>query len=570
MIDASGNYVCVYNGETYNHQDIRLDLQRDGVHFRSLTDTEVVINLFARQGIPGVLKLNGMFAFAAWSKRTQELWLVRDPIGIKPLYYRLEPSRLTFASEIKAIRAADHTSDLDPRGLLNYLTYGHAISPKTIFQNTYKLPPGHYLYAKAGQVKVERYFTFPRPAEAGRGSAQDWVEDADEVLSAAVRRQMVADVPVGVFLSGGLDSSLVAAYMSDCTDTVKSFTISFPGLSQYDEASHARIVARRLGIEHNQIEVTENDVIRVLDVLLYHYDEPFADAAAIPFHLVSQFARQRVKVVLSGEGGDEMFGGYLRYSAERFATLYGSLPRFVKTLAIKGASMRPQARRLNRMVQVLARPDDAERYAAWLTVFSSDALHLLLDDLYRSELDKFDGAVDYRRHFDDCPNADALQRILYTDAQTWLPDTYLEKADKASMAVSLEVRVPLLDLDVVRFAANCPSNMKIRGHTTKYLLRRIAKSRLPSLISSKPKHGLSVPIGIWFRGKLGDFVREILVDNRTASRGLLSRRGVEALLDRHASGKENCETQLWTLLILELWMRQVADPQTAQVTEALA
>ena len=562
MTDETGNWVGVYNGEIYNFLELRKELERQGVRFRSSTDTEVLLNLFAREGVAAITKLNGMFGFAIWSKRDRQLWLFRDPIGVKPIYYRVANQRLSFASEIKAIRAVeDDTAELDPTGLLNYLTYGHAVAPSTIFLGISKLLPGHYLCAKEGQVHVERYFDFPLPVTSEFRHPREWVEEADTVLRAAVKRQMVADVPVGVFLSGGIDSSLVTAYMAEQSATVKSFSICFPGNPEYDEGGHARLVSRHLGTEHHEVQIRPDDLIYAADVMVYHYDEPFADAAGSLIYLVSKLARQHVKVALSGEGGDEMFGGYRRYSAERFARFYLGLPAPIRALAIRTASAWGRARRINRAVRTLDIPDDARRYAGWLEVFSSEALGWLLNGTYRQALESFDGAAAYRSLFRSCSGTDTLGRILYADAQTWLPDAYLEKVDKASMAVSLEVRVPLLDLEVVRFAARCPSQMKLRGLTTKYLLREIVKSRLPSVIAKKPKHGLSVPTDPWFRGRLKNYVRDILLDPMTLRRGLFSPAGLEQLIHRHTSGQENCEAQIWTLLMLELWMRQALDRQ---------
>jgi asparagine synthase (glutamine-hydrolysing) len=564
MTDETGNWVGVYNGEIYNFLELRKELEQQGVRFRSSTDTEVLMNLFARQGLAGISRLNGMFGFAIWSKQDRQLWLFRDPLGVKPVYYRVANERLSFASEIKAIRAIeDGVSEMDPTGLLNYLTFGHALAPTTIFRGISKLPPGHYLCAKEGQVRVERYFDFPLPITGESRRPHEWVEEADAVLRAAVKRQMAADVPVGVFLSGGIDSSLVTGYMAEQSVKVQSFSICFPGSPKYDEGGDARLVSQHLGTEHREVHIKPDDLISAAGIMVYHYDEPFADAAGALVYMVSKLARQHVKVSLSGEGGDEMFGGYRRYSAERFARFYRGLPASIRALAIRAAASRGRARRVNRAVRALNIPDDASRYAGWLEVFSPDALGWLLNGAYGRALESFDGAAGYRSLFRNCPDADTLGRVSYADAQTWLPDTYLEKVDKASMAVSLEVRVPMLDLEVVRFAARCPSRMKLRGFTGKYVLRQVAKSRLPAAIGSKPKHGLSVPMDPWFRGRLKNYVHDILLDKVTLRRGLFSRAGLEQLLYRHASGQENCETQIWTLLMLELWMRQALDRQPA-------
>lgn len=559
MTDATGNFVAVYNGEVYNFPELRVQLERQGVPFRSTNDTEVVINIFAREGVAGIQKLNGMFTLAIWSKRDRELWIFRDPIGIKPLYYRITSKRVIFASELKAILIAeDDVPELDPQGLLNYLTYGHALAPRTIYRSVFKLPPGHWLRAKGAELRIEPYFRFPVPSRhtSSPASEGELVDECESVLRRAVRQQMIADVPVGVFLSGGIDSSLVAAFMAEQTSKVKSFSVGFPGHRAYDESADAALVAHHLGTEHHRIEVTETDLIKAIDTLVYHYDEPFADAAGLPFYLLSKFARSHAKVALSGDGGDELFGGYRRYSAERFWRRYKKLPLPVRSLAITYASKFGRARRLNRIVRTLAIPDQAKRYAGWLEIFSRDTLAQLLDESYRTELTAFDSSAVYRDLFRNCPDAETVQQVCYVDCQTWLPDAYLEKVDKASMAASLEVRVPLLDLLVVNFAARIPDHLRIRGLTTKYLLRRLAARRLPRAIYRKPKHGFSVPVDAWIRGRLKEYMREILLDSRAVSHGLLRQCAVSSLFNRHATGQENCETQIWTLLMLELWLKQ--------------
>ena len=568
MTDASGYFIAVYNGEVYNFPELRADLERQGVRFRSTTDTEVVTNLFAREGVCGIQKLNGMFAIAIWSKCDRELWIFRDPIGIKPLYYRLTNRHLVFASETKAIFAAEQEMPaLDPQGLLNYLTYGHALAPRTIHKDIFKLLPGYYLRAKNGTIHTAAFYEFPVPSchNSSTTKTREIAEECEGVLRTAVKRQMIADVPIGVFLSGGIDSSLITAFMAENTSKVKSFSIGFPAHRGYDETGDAQVVARHLGAEHHELHVTEADLIRVIDTLVYHYDEPFADAAGLPFYLISRFARSHVKVALSGDGGDELFGGYRRYSAERFWRQYQNLPSPIRSLAVKCASKFGRARRVNRIVRTLTLADEARRYAGWLEIFSRDRLSELLDDSYQGELDRFESSTVYRDLFVRCRDAGDIQRVCYADCQTWLPDTYLEKVDKASMAVSLEVRVPLLDLEVVRFAARVPDQLRIRGVTTKYLLRRVADRLLPKAIVQKPKHGLSVPVDAWIRGKLKHYMLDILLDRRALNRDIFRPGAVAALFNRHVLGLENCEGQIWALLMLELWMRQVMDTSASEV-----
>ena len=572
MEDSSGGFVCVYNGEIYNFAELHDELEKAGVHFRSHSDTEVVVNLFARRGIEGIRKLNGIFSLAIWSKRGRKLWLFRDPLGVKPLYYLLSPSRLIFASELKAIVAATGTVPvLDTEGLLNYLTYGHAVGPLTILQGLRKLMPGQYLYAKDTEVGFGRYFEFPVPSGhiQPKRPVREWVAEASGILRDAVSRQSIADVPVGVFLSGGIDSSLITALMSEQSSAVKTFTICYPGHTSYDESASARFVAERFGTKHHEVPVGESDFIDALDDLVYHYDEPFADAAALPVYLVSRFARTHVKVALSGEGADEMFGGYRRYLGERAASAYARLPRIVKNMVVRTAGHFGRAGKLNRLANTLAIVDPADRYAGWVRTFARQSLESIVTDRLRQRLDEFDEARVYRALFERSGKCGVLSRLFFADSQTWLPDTYLEKVDKASMAVSLEVRVPMLDLEVVRFAARLPDSLRVRRFTLKYLLREVARPLLPAAIIRRPKHGLAVPTDPWFRGSLKDYVRDVLLDPGSITRGMFNCAALEIMLQRHANLKENCESRIWCLLLLELWMRQIGSLKAVKVCEGL-
>ena len=559
MEDESGDFVCVYNGEVYNFPELRAQLETQGVRFRSRTDTEVIVNLFARRGVAGIQLLNGIFGLAIWSKRDRELWLFRDPIGVKPLYYALTPGSLIFASEMKALlERANLGATINIRGLLNYLTYGHAVAPATMVDNVYKLMPGHFLRAKGGEIRLDSYYRFPAPTghREPKHSVREWAEEAAALLRGVIRRQMISDVPVGVFLSGGLDSSLITALAVERNPALQTFSIGYPDARKYDETTDAILVAKRCGTKHSAVFVEEDDLIAALDRLVYHYDEPFADAAALPVYLLSRFARTQIKVALSGEGGDEMFCGYRRYLAERAASAYGRLPKTLKEAAARVAARFARARALNRIVGTLAIDGSAERYAGWMEVFSRRDLNAILNPELAGFHDAFDGAEVYRRLFANCQDCGVLSRVFFADSQTWLPDTYLEKVDKASMAVSLEVRVPLLDLELVRFAARIPEHLRVKGMTTKYLLRKVAKPLLPAATIRKPKHGLAVPIGSWIRGRLKPYVFDVLLDPASASRQFFRTPAVEDLLRRHISRTENCESKIWSLLILELWMRR--------------
>lgn len=566
MFDESGDWVAVYNGEVYNFAELRAELEAQGVHFRSRCDTEVVVNLFARLGPAALARFNGMFGLAVWSRRQRRLWVARDPLGVKPLYYRITANRITFSSEMKSIhRAEPDLPGLSARGILNYLAFGHAISPDTIFNGIRKVPPGYYLEICGDQIRLERYFEYPSPETVGtrageaaeaRRSESSWIEECDSVLGAAVQRQMAADVPVGVFLSGGIDSGLVTAYMARHSRQVHAFSIGFSGQDRYNEVDSAAAVARHLGAQHHQILIGENDLVRSLDKMVYHFDEPFGDAAGLPVFLLSQYAVGSVRVALSGEGGDEMFGGYRRYLAEKYG-FWNLLPAVMRRAISLMNSRLGRARRTRTILRSLSAADPAARYAEMMALFSKHALEALVGGSLEQAAQRYNHAEPYAALFEKYSGAPVVSRLATTDAQTWLADTYLEKVDKMSMAVSLEVRVPMLDLEVVRFSARCPDALKVRGITTKYILRRLAEQVLPKGLASMPKRGLAVPTDPWFRGQLKGFVRDSLLGGRLVSEGLLRREAVSGILERHANGRENCQGQIWTLLVFEQWAQRL-------------
>jgi asparagine synthase (glutamine-hydrolysing) len=558
----------VYNGELYNFRELRSALEDRGHRFRTRTDTEVVLHAYEEWGPDCLRRFNGMFAFAIWDTRRRTLFLARDRIGEKPLYYYQDATRLLFASEIKAI-LADPTVPrrLHPPGLANYLAFGHAVAPTTIYQNVHKLLPGHYLLARAGTITITRYWDVGDEPQLPAGatlSEDGYAARILGLLDDSVRRRMIADVPVGAFLSGGVDSSAVVALMKrHAGGPVRTFSLGFSIGGAYNELADARMVARYLGTEHHELQVEHLDLVQTLRTLVYHYDEPFGDAASFPLYLLSRFARERVKVVLAGDGGDELFGGYRRYAADQAAAAYGRLPGPVKTVLVPALVARlPRLRRLKRTVQTLPIADPARRYAAWLLLFTPEMQAELLAPALRQELDDYDPAAPYERYYPALNGAtagDHLNRLLYIDLKTWLADTYMEKTDKATMACSLEARLPLLDHRLVELAFQIPGRFKIRGLSTKRIFKQAVRRLVPPAVLRKPKHGFAVPIDPWFRGALQGFTREVLFDERARRRGYFNMAVVERLWREHLAGRQVWDGHLWLLLNFELWHRIYLD-----------
>lgn len=557
----------VFNGELYNFLDLGPQLTAKGHVFCTRSDTEVILHAYEEWGAGCLDRLNGMFALAIWDEKTRQLFLARDRIGEKPLYYYRDHQRLIFASEIKAI-LADRTVPriLNQRGLVNYLAFSHAIAPETIYQNIFKLLPGHYLLVRDNCIQIMQYWDVGKDAQAqDRGLSEDeYAEQILELLDDSVHRRMIADVPIGAFLSGGVDSSAVVALMKrHATAPVKTFSIGFQIGGAYDELADAKRVAKFFGTEHYELQVAHLDLVETLRTLVYYYDEPFGDAACFPLYLLSKFARQHVKVALSGDGGDELFGGYRRYVADQFAPIYQKLPQFLTWGIIpKTVNQLPRLRRLKRMSQTLPITDPSLRYAAWLVLFTPDMQAALLNSgIYASVMDH-DPAWAYPHYYSNLNGssaADHLNRLMYIDLKTWLVDGYMEKTDKATMACSLEARLPLLDYRLVELAFQIPSRYKIQGWSTKRIFKKAVSHMLPPAVLRKTKHGFSVPTDPWFQGDLKSFVFEVLLDQRSRNRGYFNISVAEKLWRDHTEGRHVWDTHLWLLLNFELWHRIYLD-----------
>ena len=554
MFNEDGSVAVVFNGEIYNFAELADRLTAAGHILRTRSDTEVLVHLYEEHGDDLVDHLRGMFAFAIWDRRRRRLLLARDRFGIKPLAWHDDGRRLLFASELNALRAAgDLNAPLDRGALQLYFSLGWIPAPRSAFAGVHKLPPGHLLVVEEGREPQLRQWWDLRTIQVNPHiGEEEALERLDALVREAVRVRLVSDVPLGAFLSGGTDSSLVVAAMAAAMDRpVKTFTIGFEEAA-FDESPFAAAVARHLGTEHTQ-EVLRPDILRVVDTVIDHLDEPFADSSAIPTYCVSEMTRQHVTVALSGDGGDELFCGYSRYLRQQAIELASHLPSWV--LGPAGALLSRLPRRgplvrAGRLVERAALPFP-DRYASGLLFHphADEKARLLHPDLLSDEpaLDVLRGKGLTAGGLRDCRRLDAL---LY------LPEDILTKVDRMSMAVSLEARVPLLDHHVAEFALTLPEGLLIRGTETKHLLKRLLLRYLPAGLVYRRKQGFAVPLALWFRRELADMVRDELLSPRALDRGILRREGVEALITAHARGDRDLSPQLWSLLVFERWMRR--------------
>lgn len=566
IFNEDGTKAVVFNGEIYNFHELRADLTERGHRFATASDTEALVHGWEEWGDGFVARLRGMFAFALWDRRHRRLLLARDRVGKKPLYYLHDADRLLFGSELKALLG-------DPSGkravsleaLDDYLTFGAVPAPRTIYQGVQQISPSHYMVWENGRIRTTEYWDLTyRPAS--RRSEAAWLEEFERVFSEAVRVRMMADVPVGAFLSGGVDSTaVVAAMAAQSSRPVVTTTVSFAETA-FDEAPHARAVARTLDTEHHELLV-EPRAVEILPTLVWHLDEPFADSSAVPTYYVARAARQRVTVALSGDGGDEVFAGYQwRYGLNLLeARLRRLVPGAVRrSLLGPLAAVWPKADRLPRPLRwkFLLRNLSLEAEHAYfhdMSLFTpADKRRLLTDGLQR-RLNGYDPYPAFRSHFDRVQGLDPLSRLLYVDLKTWLPNDILVKMDRMAMANSLEVRSPLLDHKVIEFAATVPSELKYRRGTSKYLLKRYAEQRAPASAIHRPKMGFSIPLGAWLRGELRPTAEELLLSGRALERGYFQPAEIGAMWACHQDGSRDHSHHLWALMMLELWHRLFVD-----------
>ena len=568
--NETGDIHLVGNGEIYNHADLRAELTAAGHRFRSASDIEVVLHAYETWGAACIERIHGMFAVALWDARSQTLWAARDRAGEKPLYYAETADGLVLASEIKALLAcADVSREVDVEALDQFLTYEYVMSPRTIFAAIRRLPAAHMLTWRAGALTIAPYW------DAAAIAPRDWSDDdaagaLRETLERAVARQMMSDVPLGAFLSGGIDSSAVVACMCDAAQRtnrpVNTFSMGFADGS-YDELPHARVVAERFGTRHRE-GMVEPDIAALFDQLIVHLDEPFADVSLFPTYLVSTIAREHVTVALSGDGGDELFAGYDTYAADRLARrLAAFAPRgAMRAIAAVAAHVPPSERKkglINKLKRFTAgaahAPADIAHYR-WMTYVSPEAKRELYTPALRDALVGADAYRPVRDALGAWEGDDLLNRQLYADLRRYLADDILVKVDRMSMATSLETRAPFLDVDVMELAFSMPGRLKMRGAARKFILKRAFAARLPASILRRSKEGFSIPMKNWLKRELAPLMHDLLSPERLARRGWMEPRAVASRIAAHVAGRENHAHLLFSLMVLERWAQAALDP----------
>jgi len=568
IVNADGRIAVVQNGEIYNYRELRHELQRAGHRFFTSGDTEVLVHLYTEHGKGFVERLRGMFAIALWDADRNRLVLARDRYGIKPLYYRESDEELTFASELRALPRGE--VDLD--ALEAFLAFNSVPGPLTIFRDARKLPPGHLLTWENGRSELIRYAR-PGPVAESDVRAEEEAELVEELrarLRDSVRAHLVSDVPVGVLLSGGVDSSMLAALAAEeSSEPLRTFSIGFEERS-FDELDDARLVAERYGTRHREL-VLQPDAALLLPALAEAFDEPFADSSALPTYLVSQLAAEDVKVALSGEGGDELFGGYYTYAADLLAQRVGWTAPLIRPIVERLPSSSARASfdyRAKRFVRAAHLPP-LERHHGWKEIFSAEARAELTGR--RSDFDPVDLL---RARFAETEGAGLLARLQDVDLGTYLVDDLLVKTDRASMAHSLEARVPFLDPVVTNFALGLPNRHKVRGLRKKVLLRKAAAPLVPAELLRRRKRGFSIPAAAWLRGELEPFARDTLAAGTLHRQGFFRPEAVTRLIDDHVAGRQDLSRQLWGLLSFTLWherhVEQTPGPLREPRLEALA
>ena len=555
----------VFNGEIYNYRELREKLEKLGHTFYTNSDTEAIIHAYDRYGANCPKHLRGMFAFAIWDERKEELFIARDRVGKKPLLYAQLNGEFVFASEFSALLVHPALSrDIEPEALHHYLSFMCVPAPLTVYRAIRKLEPGHSLKLSKGEIRIERYWQ-PDFSQKLKISEEEAGERAIEILRDAVRVRLMSEVPLGAFLSGGIDSSAVVALMSEeSSEPVKTFSIGFEE-QNFSELHHARRVAEHVGADHHEF-IVRPDALEVLPTLVEHYGEPYADSSAIPTYYVARETRRHVTVALNGDGGDECFAGYERYAAMRLAERYHKLPGLLRSSVIDQAiemlptseTRRSRVRDAKRFIQAASLPK-VERYMRWISVFDDDEKGGLYSDSFRHQTDLSHSSALLEPWFALGNGAGVVDAALLTDTMTYLPNDLLVKVDIATMAVSLEARSPFLDHKVIEFAAALPERLKLRGLTTKFLLKRVLRRLLPSENLGRRKMGFGVPIGHWFRGKLEPFMRETILSDKALKRGFFKPEVVRRLVELHVRSERDYSHQLWTLLMLELWFQRFID-----------
>jgi len=555
----------VFNGEIYNYLELREKLEKLGHTFYTNSDTEAIVHAYDEFGADCPKHLRGMFVFAIWNIPKQELFIARDRMGKKPLLYAEVNGKLIFGSEFSALLVhPDVSRDIDAEALDYYLSFMCIPAPLTAYRAIRKLEPAHWLRWRNGNIDLGRYWQpdFTKKIDI---SEEEAGERTIEILRDAVKVRLMSEVPLGAFLSGGIDSSAVVALMSqESSERVKTFSIGFEE-QDFSELHHARRVAEHVGADHHEF-IVRPDAVEILPMLVDHYGEPYADSSAVPTYYVARETRKHVTVALNGDGGDESFAGYERYIAMGLTEKYRKIPSFVRESMIREAvnmlptdpTRKSKIKSAQRLLAVVARPK-AGRYMHWMSAFNEELKEPLYTESFRQQTQGANATGILENWFKRANGIGMVDTLLLTDQMTYLPNDLLVKVDIATMAVSLEARSPFLDHHVIEFAASLPQNLKLRRLTGKYLLKKVLRKLLPSENLTRRKMGFGVPIGHWFRGKMQPFLREVVLSEKALSRGLFKPEAVKQLVELHARAERDYSHQLWTLLMLELWFNRFID-----------
>ncbi len=561
MSNEDGSVWIVFNGEIYNFPDLRRELQSQGHIFRTHSDTETVIHAYEEWGVEAFSRLNGIFGFAIWDDHARAVLLVRDHFGVKPLYYYDDGRRLLFSSEIKAILQDTTISrELNLEALDLYLTFRFIPSPYTLLKGINKLSPGHFLSIKANGCETKRYFNLT-PEIPVEQREEDAIEKLRYYLRNAIHRQMISDVPVGAFLSGGIDSTTVVTLMqSESTEPIHTFTVGFSDKGEFNELDEARKTAQRLGTRHHEIILSKQDYIGFWPKAMWHLEEPVVTPSVLPMYYVSKLAREHVKVVMTGQGADEPWAGYRRYEGETWVSTYQHIPRaFRQYLIAPAIEALPRNESLKRAVRALGEQDPAVRFTKIYSVFGASQKN----QLYRQRSSFSSGLIveAVQKWQNEVSHLDSLAQMMYVDTRFSLPDDLLLYCDKMSMAVSLEARVPMLDLELMKFVENLPSHFRLKKLNHKYLYRKAIAAWIPQEVLKRPKRGFDTPMDRWLKGDLQQYTRKLCFSSEAACRNYFNLDYIDQLLKEHASGHADFRRQIFCLLSFELWHRLFIDEQ---------
>lgn len=564
IFNEDESIAVIFNGEIYNYRELKSELEKLGHRFKTNSDTETIVHAYEEFGTDCVHYLRGMFVFAVYDFKNRKLFLARDRVGKKPLFYCTTPDGdFVFGSELKVLLEYGKVNrEIDPVALDAYLTFGYVPEEFCIFKNIYKLLPGHFLTYQNGQIKTQKYWDFVfEPTEKPRREAE-YIELLREKIKEAVKIRLISEVPLGAFLSGGVDSSTIVAMMSKLLDKpVKTFSIGF-NEDTFNELKFARIVAKHFQTEHHEFIVTP-DFVKTIDDLIWYFDEPFADSSALPTYMVSKMARDYVTVVLSGDGGDELFAGYTRYLGAKKKENFQRIPQFLKKGLMAASKLLPHSVRGKYYFYNISL-DFIDSYIDSISYFNDLRKNLLYTSEFKETLNECLGLGKelYRKIAEGVRTGNLIDNLLYLDSKTYLPSDILVKLDRASMAVSLEARAPLLDQELIKFVGTIPASLKLNYDETKYIFKKAMEGIVPNEILYREKQGFGMPINEWINAQLKDQITEILGDKRTRERGYFRTKYIETLLEEHRIGRRDQSSALWSLWILELWHRRFVDKAT--------